>query len=87
LKLCETVRKTKIGERGEKQGGAYGNTGFRGDMTLEKKSRLRIPPECRKTLKVVFRQERGRKLTDTIRALNLKMRDRLTAFSDFKKHL
>jgi len=47
-------------------------------MTLEKSPRLRIAPEScrkfRKNLKVVFRQGRGRKLTDTIRVLNPKLR-------------
>ena len=47
-------------------------------MTLEKSPRLRIAPEScrkfRKNLKVVFRHGRGRKLTDTIRTLNPKLR-------------
>jgi RNA-directed DNA polymerase len=47
-------------------------------MTLEKSPRLRIAPEScrkfRKNLRVVFRQGRGRKLTDTIRVLNPKLR-------------
>ena len=71
LKLTVSETKSKVDRPWKRKFLGY-------SMTLEKSPRLRIAPEScrklRKSLKVVFRQGRGRKLTDTIRVLNPKLR-------------